>query len=111
MLEEIPQKNDETFSSNSNQKTSQNLPQKSQKTLSLDPDLNFFIPQILSQETKQKLLPEKPQEKTLMEYQAKVKNIHQSYKEDGILFEDKEFPALDSFLFSEEKIDQAKKDL
>ena len=47
-----------------------------------------------------------------MEYQAKIKSIHQAFKEDNSLYQDKDFPPLDIFLFKEEsEIEAAKKDL
>lgn len=54
---------------------------------------------------------EKPADRLVIEIQAKIKAIHQAFRDDGTLFEDKEFPALDAFLFeNEQELENAKKD-
>jgi len=35
----------------------------------------------------------------ILDYTAKIKQIHLNFYEDGLLFEDKDFPPLNKFLF------------
>ena len=44
----------------------------------------------------------KRRDKKILEYTAKVKQIHRNYFDDNEIFEDKEFPALNKYLFDNE---------
>ena len=50
----------------------------------------------------------KGRDKMILDYSAKIKSIHLNYFEDQILFEDKDFPALNNLLFvNQEEQDKA----